>query len=92
MQNFKLTKKNPQTKRNRKWKKSKNDCNRQYEVASVLYISTFWNSLYNMQIYIYMHGNRYDTYKHEVPKNMNMFVFNFQITKVMQVVAKQEKQ
>lgn len=31
MQNFKLTKKkqqNPQTKRNRKWKKSKNDCNR----------------------------------------------------------------
>lgn len=47
-----------------------------YEVASVLYISTFWNSLYNMQIYIYMYGNRYDTYKHEVPKNMNMFQFS----------------
>lgn len=59
-----------------------------YEVVFVLYISIFWNSLYNMQIYIYMYGNRYDIYKYEVLKNMNMFVFNFQITKVMQVVVK----
>lgn len=59
-----------------------------YEVVLVLYISIFWNSLYNMQIYIYMYGNRYDIYKYEVLKNMNMFVFNFQITKVMQVVVK----
>lgn len=48
-----------------------------YEVASVLYISTFWNSLYNMQIYIYMHGNRYDTYKHEVPKKYEHVRFQF---------------
>lgn len=59
-----------------------------YEVVFVLYISIFWNSLYNMQIYIYMYGKRYDIYKYEVLKNMNMFVFNFQITKVMQVVVK----
>lgn len=59
-----------------------------YEVVLVLYISIFWNSLYNMQIYIYMYGNRYDIYKYEVLKNMNMFIFNFQITKVMQVVVK----
>lgn len=95
MQNFKLTKNKNKTHRQKEienGRKVKMIAIEHYEVASVLYISTFWNSLYNMQIYIYMHENRYDTYKHEVPKNMNMFVFNFQITKVMQVVAKQEKQ
>lgn len=96
MQNFKLTKKNQKKPHRQKeienGRKVKMIAIEHYEVASVLYISTFWNSLYNMQIYIYMHGNRYDTYQHEVPKNMNMFVFNFQITKVMQVVAKQKKQ
>lgn len=54
-----------------------------YEVVLVQHISTFWNSLYNMQIYIYMHVDRYDTYKHDRgTKNMNMSVFNFQIMKV----------
>lgn len=56
MQNFKLTKKQNKTHRQKEienGRKVKMIAIEHYEVASVLYISTFWNSLYNMQIYIY---------------------------------------
>lgn len=55
MQHFELIdqkkKKKAQTKRKRKWKILKMIATEDYEVVLVQYISTFWNSLYNMQIY-----------------------------------------